>query len=288
MSRMKSKQAGSLSISHGWIWLFILGALLFAFLFNQEFSNTQVAQTTSSQLTLLNPVADSQEPTDTELVLENEEDRRELVTKIAFNEPIISTPNSQMVTNLKSVEVELEKGLDQGLDKGLVNDEDKEYSAALSAAVAEEKQIKNTELVAEPVLEDLERNAAVPDILEVDPQEFRSLMKVDINYLIEQWRQAWQSGDSETYLSFYSSQFMPSGDKSYSSWLQQRKRMVVPSKQITLVLSNFDVVLDDNNQQSIVSFDQEYTSSTHTDKSRKQLTLIKETHWRIIAEAIID
>ncbi len=125
-----------------------------------------------------------------------------------------------------------------------------------------------------------QRVATLADITE----ELRSLLKVDINYAIDTWRQAWQSGDSKTYLSFYSAQFEPVGDVSLASWQDKRRLRVMPSKQISLNFSDFDVVLDETNQRATVSFDQEYQSNSYSDKTRKQLTLVKENEWRIVSE----
>lgn len=126
-----------------------------------------------------------------------------------------------------------------------------------------------------------ETNAALEQI---DPQEQASLLKVDINYMIEQWQDAWQSGDAERYLSFYSETFTPSGDLSRVEWRSQRQTRVSPANPIALSLSNFEVVLEDDNQKAMVSFDQLYESSKHQEQSRKELVLVKDEEWQIIAE----
>ena len=272
MSVIKFKQAGSLTVSRGWLGFFIIALALSAGYFSmQGLSKSDASHTTDNQATLIDSISEPREATETEQVLDSEHERRELVTDLAFN-----TPSSEVT--LSPLEMD-------ATTTAQIQSTDEAFS------IAEEQRLERAEieeLVNETALEDLDYDTALPNDLDVDQDELRSLMKIDINYLIEQWRQAWQAGDSETYLSFYSSQFMPSGDLSYSSWLQERKRKVVPARQIELSLSNFDVVLDDNNQQSIVSFDQEYNSVTHSNKSRKQLTLIKESQWRIIAEAIVQ
>jgi len=123
-----------------------------------------------------------------------------------------------------------------------------------------------------------------PELDEIDPQEQVSLLKVDINYMIEQWQEAWQTGDTDRYLSFYSDQFSPSSGLTLAAWRQQRQERVSTDNPITLELSEFEVVLAEDNKKATVSFDQIYQSSDFQEQSRKELVLLKDEEWRIVAE----
>lgn len=128
----------------------------------------------------------------------------------------------------------------------------------------------------------------MPDNIIIDPEELQSLLKVDINYVIEQWRSAWQLGDSEQYLSQYSENFKPSGNLALQEWQQQRRLKVVPSAQVSIELSDFEVAFDESNLNSVVSFQQKYQSNDYSDSTRKELKLVKEDKWRIVSERTID
>lgn len=141
-------------------------------------------------------------------------------------------------------------------------------------------------------LNDESLNQVLPSDVPVDTvvgsEELRSLLKIDINFMIETWRMSWQSGDSDTYLSLYSPDFTPVDGQSRQEWQQQRKRRVTPTHEINIELSNFEVELDDANQQAVVSFDQNFSSNSTTENSRKQLTLIKENQWLIVSELTVN
>lgn len=186
----------------------------------------------------------------------DQESQRDLVAKLAFNQPdndfeqedLLEVPKSELEQKLAAAKTKVE--------------------SAKAAALLEQQ-----------------RNAKLAEIT----AELRSLLKLDIDFMLERWQQAWQQGDSDTYLSMYSTQFKPTGGISLTDWQQQRQLRVVPSKKISLNLSNFEVLLDESNRRSTVSFDQDYQSSTYREKSRKQLILIKEKEndWRIVSEEVL-
>lgn len=119
--------------------------------------------------------------------------------------------------------------------------------------------------------------------------ELQSLLKLDISYEIDQWKRAWEAGDSARYLSFYSDMFQPTGSLSVNAWREQRKRRVTRSKKVSLVMSDFEVDFEKNNTRSTVNFTQNYSSGNYSDTVRKQLVLLKESQrWKIIAENEIN
>jgi len=147
---------------------------------------------------------------------------------------------------------------------------------------------KQKEMVVQKISQ--QKQAVLSDQLRAQPAEIQSLLKTDISYRVEQWRSAWQSGNSKRYLDFYDASYLPaindSGKKiSRKSWRQQRIARVVPEKQIQLNLSSFRVKFSDNNAQAVVSFNQEYRSNNYKDVSRKELTFtLRDEQWYIIAE----
>lgn len=149
---------------------------------------------------------------------------------------------------------------------------------ALAKAKAEHAELLNRE-----------KQAVLQQNVQKDQTELQSLLKVDINYRIDQWRRAWQAGLVDEYLSFYSEQFIPSDQSGREQWLAQRKRRIRPSLKIDLQMSNFVVAFAENNTLGTVRFDQLYQSGSYTEKSRKQLVLLKEQQeWKIISETEID
>lgn len=134
-----------------------------------------------------------------------------------------------------------------------------------------------------------QRKAKLEQTMSAERAELESLLKVDIGYHVENWRKAWQAGDFERYLSFYSKQFKPRNDLSFSQWRELRKQRVIPTKKIALKLANFKVEFSNGYNQSTVSFDQSYAAGTYQDTSRKQLLLVKEKQeWRIVSETEIQ
>lgn len=125
--------------------------------------------------------------------------------------------------------------------------------------------------------------------LSPDRAELESLAKVEVSYLVEQWRNAWEAGVSDVYLSYYSDKFTPGSGQSLTQWQKQRRLRVVPSKNIELALEDFNVSFDDDIENSTVTFGQLYRSGDYSERSRKQLVLSKEQEvWKIISEAEIN
>jgi len=122
-----------------------------------------------------------------------------------------------------------------------------------------------------------------------DTQALASLLKIDMNYRVERWRSAWESGFIDYYLDFYSSQFKPSNGLNLDQWVAQRKLRIKPEKKIDIELSNFDVSFSDKLQKSTVTFDQFYRSANYSERSRKQLVWVKEDDgWHIVSETELN
>lgn len=142
--------------------------------------------------------------------------------------------------------------------------------------------------------EPLEENQIAPTDLKdanAEPQQAekslsdRDRLEADIQSMLEQWRRAWENGDSERYLEFYSHNFRPASGIPLERWQQQRIERVIPSKRIRLGLRNISIAYEDDQGVAVVSFTQDYYSANYTDTTRKQMRLSKiANRWYIVTE----
>jgi len=115
--------------------------------------------------------------------------------------------------------------------------------------------------------------------------ELESLVKVEVGYMVERWREAWSKGDIDGYLFSYSSDFTPSNNMTLEAWEANRKSRVRPEKNISLKLSDFDVAMLEGLNSGVVEFDQLYQSGDYVENSRKRLSFVKEQgSWKITSE----
>lgn len=116
-------------------------------------------------------------------------------------------------------------------------------------------------------------------------EELESLVKVEVSYMVERWREAWSSGDLNRYLLSYSSNFKPENDLSFRQWQAERQSRVSPEKDIVIELDDFDVVMLEQLSSVVVEFNQHYQTGNYVENSRKRLSLAKEQGaWKIMAE----
>lgn len=126
-------------------------------------------------------------------------------------------------------------------------------------------------------------------VLTEDAGELKSLAKVEISYLVKQWRDAWGAGKTDAYLNFYSQKFVPSNQQSLGQWQARRRNRVIPSKSANIDLSNYNVSFNDDLSISEVEFDQHYASASYNDRARKKLVFAKEPQgWKLISETVLN
>lgn len=96
------------------------------------------------------------------------------------------------------------------------------------------------------------------------------------------WAEAWSSGSSDRYLSYYAPDFSPIDGKDRQEWVKQRRSRVAPDSGITVTISN--VALTRPSPGQVVSeFVQQYRSKTFRASTRKVL------HWvRVGSEWLIE
>jgi len=119
--------------------------------------------------------------------------------------------------------------------------------------------------------------------------ELESLIKVEVGYVVERWREAWATGNVDDYLITYGANFIPANNLELARWKQQRRARVTPEKQIELSLSEFDINMDEELNESTIDFNQRYQSGGYVENSRKRLTLQKEDGtWKIVRELELE
>ena len=115
--------------------------------------------------------------------------------------------------------------------------------------------------------------------------ELKSLVKIEVSYMVERWREAWSSGDLDEYLLNYSSNFKPENDLSLTQWQAERQSRVTPEKDIVIELNDFEVIMLEQLSSVVVEFNQHYQTGSYVEDSRKRLSLAKEQGaWKIMAE----
>lgn len=161
-----------------------------------------------------------------------------------------------------------------GLDAVKLKPQELEQQVALAKAQSEEAERLNQE-----------RKKLLQTSLARDPEELESLLRTEVSYRIYSWRDAWQAGQIDEYLAFYSQNFQPNNELTLEQWKARRKQRVSPSKKIELELRDFEVSFDEQSRYCTVVFDQFYRSGTYSETSRKQLVFVKEWHdWKIVSE----
>lgn len=244
-----------------WSWALLVGAIAMLVLLYQQSSSRQnthatkylTSESSSAKVPsqlVVERNSSAQRVNTSETILSNLE-KRDLIEKLDFRRPL-TAPVS---------EVELKR--------------------ELAVAKQQEKVIQKI---------NQQKRATLSDQTRSEPAEAQSLLKTELSYRVEQWRSAWQRGNSKQYLDFYDPSFSPvSNDTgnpvSLEAWREQRIARVMPDKSIQLKLTRFQVEFANNNTQAVVSFDQEYQSKSYKDISRKELTLTSRgDQWYIVAE----
>ena len=116
-----------------------------------------------------------------------------------------------------------------------------------------------------------------------------SSLEVEIKNRVDEWRLAWESGDANSYFRVYSSNFVPQDNVKLTDWQASRREKITPTREIFIIVNNFELSFDDTNTASTVLFDQQYRSSNYSDITRKQLDMVLEDNqWRIISEKTVN
>ena len=96
------------------------------------------------------------------------------------------------------------------------------------------------------------------------------------------WLKAWEEGEVNAYLSFYSKNF-EDPKKSRKEWASQRRSALSRNSEITIQVS--DIQMKQNDETIEMSFVQDFKSDRISDVGRKELTWKNEgKRWKIIKE----
>jgi len=92
--------------------------------------------------------------------------------------------------------------------------------------------------------------------------------------LVQQWAKAWSAQDVDSYVSFYTDTYAPTGKNlTHEQWLAQRQVRLTNKPFINVDVSNFSV--NDLEGRFSVTFVQHYRSNNIDDRIRKRLTFVK-------------
>lgn len=101
---------------------------------------------------------------------------------------------------------------------------------------------------------------------------------------VDAWAAAWSKQDVDGYLSFYSSEFKPSGGESRKSWAAARRERISAPKSIQVKIGKPSVKFTDSTHAT-VRFRQTYRASHHSSTASKSLLMVKaDGKWLILEE----
>jgi ketosteroid isomerase-like protein len=113
-------------------------------------------------------------------------------------------------------------------------------------------------------------------------KETKNIPEEDVRNLVNRWLASWQSGDMETYRSFYAPDFQSKG-KNLDAWVSHKADANSKSKDIKISIDDLQIYVEENITH--VSFVQHYSSSILKDSGKKILKLKKiNDEWKIYKE----
>jgi murein L,D-transpeptidase YafK len=148
-------------------------------------------------------------------------------------------------------------------------------------------------VLANPDLESVGRYVQVgtTPVIIADAIEWSDAASVDaerrsLNAALEQWRADWQSRDTERYLGHYSQRFDAGGGQGYAAWAAHKRAVNAAKSWIKIDLSRVAMFrYPREGDFVVVSFEQDYKSSTLSNTMRKRQYWIKEEgRWKILYE----
>ena len=105
----------------------------------------------------------------------------------------------------------------------------------------------------------------------------------ELTSVIEQWRQSWESGSIEQYLSFYAENASQDGRRGIDAIRRQKEQLWASGAPMHVGVENLDIQL--NPQGYTVTFTQNYQAGDFSDRGMKTLVLESQGgQWRIVRE----
>jgi murein L,D-transpeptidase YafK len=127
----------------------------------------------------------------------------------------------------------------------------------------------------------------IVDTIKFQPQEDQRRFFQNLSDFLNDWKIAWESRDTDKYLSFYGKDFVSSDGKNYQKFKEYKHRVNQSKKFIQLQIEKKAFLLSqkDGGQIAILRINQDYRSDNFKSYSRKILYLKEEQgKWKIIGE----
>lgn len=102
------------------------------------------------------------------------------------------------------------------------------------------------------------------------------------------WSKAWESGNTKTFMSYYSDDFINGDGMNYQAFKRQKERVNSGKKFIRVQIENPAILLvqEEKRQIAVFRFTQRYRSNNFESNSKKIFYLKKgQAGWQIIGES---
>ncbi len=125
----------------------------------------------------------------------------------------------------------------------------------------------------------------------IDKKPFINVKKETLSILLSQlytWRKAWKESDIETYLSFYDQNFKRNDGLDKKSFSEYKKRVFAKQEYKNIHFSKINILpypMEGNENLYLISFHEEYSSSSYSFSGEKELYIHLDTqNFTILAE----
>mgnify|MGYP001043965653 CR=1 FL=1 len=130
----------------------------------------------------------------------------------------------------------------------------------------------------------------IVDTIKYQPQENQLRTSQSLSSFLDEWRRAWESLDTEKYLSFYSKDFINSEGMNYQRFKEHKERVNKSKKFIKLQIESksFFISQKDGRGIAVLRINQDYSSDNFKSHTRKVLYLKEEQgKWKIIGDVAL-
>lgn len=110
----------------------------------------------------------------------------------------------------------------------------------------------------------------------------------ELNTFMKAWSKAWESGNTKTFMSYYSDDFINGDGMNYQAFKRQKERVNSGKKFIRVQIENPAILLvqEEKRQIAVFRFTQRYRSNNFESNSKKIFYLKKgQAGWQIIGES---
>lgn len=211
----------------------------------------------------------------------NDDAVAEAEVDLALESPVISGEIAQEAPEINEpAEVALPEPSEQLV---IIAPEPEENSTDALSPVLEQEPI------VEPITEVVTQFEDEADVVEEGVSSFQVTATDEVQQVVEQWLQAWQQQDLNTYFSSYHENFEPISFSSLTTWQNNRERNILRSASIDISYDDY-MVLSRNADSTMLTLRMTYQSPTYADSTLKQLGLIRDSQgeWKIIFEENIQ